>query len=322
MRLHQRVGRLNRYGQLEKVEVLSMRNPDTVESRIWGLLNAKLAEIDKAFGAVMEQKEDIIQLVLGMAPDRAVQDIFAQAPSNADGPTLAKWFDAKAATIGGKDVVKTVKDVFGNVSRFNYQHVSAVLPRVDLPDLQSFLKNILAFRGRRLSAHDGVLDFITPSEWLDYGVLDRYEGLMLDRKPRNKKKIIGAGHKVFDKAVKDALTIKATVAASKSIKNHLLFFSVYDMVTDSTKENGTRYYACEVAPDGSLVQTLTDWEALKKLNAVSLESDVPLPANKLPEELKEKCIEALKAKLSGDEFAPQLPVIALDAAMLAAGETC
>ena len=70
------------------------------------------------------------------------------------------------------------------------------------------------------------------------------------------------------------------------------------------------------------VQTLTDWEALKKLNAVSLESDVPLPANKLPEELKEKCIEALKAKLSGDEFAPQLPVIALDAAMLAAGETC
>lgn len=322
MRLHQRVGRLNRYGQLEKVEVLSMRNPDTVESRIWGLLNAKLAEIDKAFGAVMEQKEDIIQLVLGMAPDHAVQDIFAQAPSNADGPTLAKWFDAKAATIGGKDVVKTVKDVFGNVARFNYQHVSAVLPRVDLPDLQSFLKNILALRGRRLSAHDGELDFKTPSEWLDYGVLDRYEGLMLDRKPRNKKKIIGAGHKIFDKSVKDALTIKATVAASKSIKNHLLFFSVYDMVTDSTNENGTRYYACEVAPDGSLIQTLTDWEALKILNAVSLESDVPLPAKKLPEELTETCIEALKAKLSGDEFAPQRPAITLDAAMLAAGETC
>ena len=145
---------------------------------------------------------------------------------------------------------------------------------------------------------------------------------MLDRKPRNKRKIIGAGHKVFDKAVKDALTIKATVAASKSLKNHLLFFSVYDMVTDSTKENGTRYYACEVAPDGSLIQTLTDWEALKILNAVSHESDVPFPSTELQEGVKEKCIEALKAKLSGDEFAPQLPVIALDAAMLAAGETC
>jgi len=319
MRLHQRVGRLNRYGQLEKVEVLSMRNPDTVESRIWNLLNAKLAEIDKAFGAVMDQKEDIVQLVLGMAPDRAVQDIFAQAPRNADGPTLAKWFDAKAATIGGKDVVKTVKDVFGNVSRFNYQQVSAALPRVDLPDLQSFLKNILAFRGRRLSVRDGSLDFITPAEWLDYGVLERYEGLVLDRKPKNKKKIIGAGHKVFDKAVEDAVKIKATVAASKSITNHLLFFSVYDQVTDSSKEKGARYFACEVTADGAVVRTLADWEALKILNDVSLESDVSLPSNRLPEGVKEKCIEALKAKMSGDEFAPQLPVIALDAALLAAG---
>lgn len=317
MRLHQRVGRLNRYGQLEKVEVLSMRNPDTVESRIWTLLNAKLVEIDRAFGAVMDQKEDIIQLVLGMAPDHAVQNIFAQAPRNADGPTLAKWFDAKAATIGGKDVVKTVKDVFGNVSRFNYQHVSTVLPRVDLPDLQPFLKNILAFRGRRLSVRDGAFDFITPAEWLDYGVLDRYEGLVLDRKPKNKKKIMGAGHKVFDKAVQDALKIKATVSASKAIKNHLLFFSVYDQVTDSAEEKGARYYACEVALDGSLVRTLSDWETLKILNVVSLESDVSLPTHKLPDGVKARCIEALKEKLAGDEFAPHLPVISLDAALLA-----
>lgn len=194
------------------------------------------------------------------------------------------------------------------------------MPRVDLPDLQPFLKNILAFRGRRLSVRDGVLDFITPAEWLDYGVLDRYEGLALDRKPKNKKKIIGAGHKVFDKAVEDALKIKATVAASKSIKNHLLFFSVYDQVTDSAKEKGARYYACEVAADGAIVRALSDWEALKALNNVSLESDVSLPSNKLPEGAKEKCVETLKAKLAGDEFAPRLPVIALDAALLAAGE--
>lgn len=34
MRLHQRVGRLNRYGQKQRVEVRSFRNPDTVETRI------------------------------------------------------------------------------------------------------------------------------------------------------------------------------------------------------------------------------------------------------------------------------------------------
>ena len=32
MRLHQRVGRLNRYGQTKQVEVITLRNPDTVSS--------------------------------------------------------------------------------------------------------------------------------------------------------------------------------------------------------------------------------------------------------------------------------------------------
>ena len=35
MRLHQRVGRLSRYGQTDPVDVVTVRNPDTVESRIW-----------------------------------------------------------------------------------------------------------------------------------------------------------------------------------------------------------------------------------------------------------------------------------------------
>jgi hypothetical protein len=295
-----------------------MRNPDTVESRIWNLLNAKLVEIDKAFGAVMEQKEDITQLVLGMASDSVIQDIFAQAPRNADDTTLARWFDVKAATIGGKDIVKTVKDVFGNVSRFNYDQVSKLLPRVDLADLQPFFKNILSFRGRRLSVRDGALEFITPSEWMDYGVLDRYDGLVLNRKPKNKKKILGAGHKVFDKAINDALKIKATIAASASIKNHLLFFTVYDQVTDTSKESGVRYYACEIAKDGAVVRVLADWEVLKVLNGVSLESDVSLPIDKLPDGSKERCVEMLKNKLLNDEFSPQIPVMSLDAAIFSA----
>ena len=63
MRLHQRVGRLNRYGQTKLVEVLTLRNDDTVESMIWDKLNEKLALINKALAAVMEEPEDMLQLV-------------------------------------------------------------------------------------------------------------------------------------------------------------------------------------------------------------------------------------------------------------------
>ena len=67
MRLHQRVGRLNRYGQKYPVEVVTLRNPDTVESRIWDKLNEKLKRIMLALGNAMEEPEDLLQLVLGMA---------------------------------------------------------------------------------------------------------------------------------------------------------------------------------------------------------------------------------------------------------------
>jgi len=63
MRLHQRVGRLNRYGQKNQVEVITLRNPDTVESRIWDRLNQKINSIMIALGGAMDEPEDLLQLV-------------------------------------------------------------------------------------------------------------------------------------------------------------------------------------------------------------------------------------------------------------------
>ena len=66
MRLHQRVGRLNRYGQKKQVEVIVLRNPETVEGRIWEILQEKMNEIMLALGHAMDEPEDFLQLVLGM----------------------------------------------------------------------------------------------------------------------------------------------------------------------------------------------------------------------------------------------------------------
>lgn len=61
MRLHQRVGRLNRYGQQRPVEVVSLRNPDTVEAMIWQKLEQKLNSIMRALGSAMDEPEDLMQ---------------------------------------------------------------------------------------------------------------------------------------------------------------------------------------------------------------------------------------------------------------------
>ena len=91
---------------------------------------------------------------------------------------------------------------------------------------------------------------------------------------------------------------------------------MYDQVTDAAKENGSRYYACEISRDGSLLRILSDWEVLRLLNEVAVESDAALPVKKLPDGVLACCTAAIKEKLAGDDFAPHVPVFALDAALL------
>lgn len=78
MRLHQRVGRLNRYGQKRLVDVVTIRNPSTVESRIWGKLEMKLGHIMEALRHAMDEPEDLMQMVLGMAGPNFFNELFAE----------------------------------------------------------------------------------------------------------------------------------------------------------------------------------------------------------------------------------------------------
>lgn len=317
MRLHQRVGRLNRYGQKQRVEVRSFRNPDTVETRIWDKLNEKLESINLAFNAVMEQKEDMFQLVLGMASLHEIQNLFAEAPKNADEETLSNWFNAKSGTIGGKDVVRTVQQVFGNAARFDFHQVSSILPRVDLKDLLPFWKNLMSFKHRRLCIEGDLISFKTPDDWKDFGIFPEYENLQFTRKPREKKNILGAGHKVFEKGMKDALAIVSSVAIAPGCSADYLVCSVCDKVTDGTEEKGFRIYACEIG-EGRSVKVLSDWEFLLVLNDISPSAAVPGggTARAFPKSLFDDCEAAVLERVRSDEFAPKLPAIAFVGALL------
>jgi hypothetical protein len=139
MRLHQRVGRLSRYGQQRLVSVYILRNPETVEGRIWDLLNEKLDRIQLALSSVMEEQENISQLAIGMTGNSVFNELFSGA-QGLSGDRLGAWFDQAAATLGGRDVIETARELLGNVSRFDFQQIGKDLPKVDLPDLENFLR--------------------------------------------------------------------------------------------------------------------------------------------------------------------------------------
>lgn len=271
MRLHQRVGRLSRYGQKRPVSVYILRNPDTVEARIWDLLNAKLERIQLALSSVMEEKEDIAQLVVGITGSSMFNELFAGA-EGISRDRLNSWFDQATATLGGRDVVETVRDLLGNVSKFDFQQVGKDLPKADLPDLERFFALAVSRHGRRVLRRDDGLEVKAPEEWRaqSYAVRDKYEGLVFDRNLRGKNaasRVLGVGHVLFDIALQEARTRSANLAHVNGLQSPLLIVSVEDEVTGT----GTLVHRLVfgIRENQGKVEVLRDWELLQFINTLT-----------------------------------------------------
>ena len=286
MRLHQRVGRLSRYGQAEPVDVVTVRNPDTVESRIWDLLDEKLARINLAFQGAMDDPEDIRQLVIGMASPGMFTPVFADAAPLLSGQTLRDWFDTCTATFGGADAVDTVRNLVGHVARFDFGAVAGQIPQVDLPDLVPFFKAVLAARGRRPDqTADLRLSFRPPDEWKDdftISAVDRYN-LLFAREPRPKdgEDVAGVGLRVVDRAVRDAVNLPAAFGAIMGLDAPIFVFAVRDRITGADGPIRTVIVGVQADADGAWT-LLHDWELIRHLNPLADKPRSPVLADGHP----------------------------------------
>jgi len=275
MRLHQRVGRLNRHGQKECVEVITLRNPQTVESRIWDKLNAKIENIMRALTHAMDDPDDMFQLVLGMTPTSFFNETFSDG-SGVSKENFSDWFNAKTAEFGGKDVIDTVKNLVGNSAKFDFQEVSSQIPRVDLEDLKPFVLSMLTLNGKRVSKekdlnNETLISFKTPEGWRNEpGVRRVYEGMCFNRNYRGKdatQKIIGVGHMVVDKAIAQAKSSSACLMTSDGIKRPYFIFRIIDRVTDTGGTVRSGVAAVITSADGSNdLELLKDWHLMGRLN--------------------------------------------------------
>lgn len=275
MRLHQRVGRLNRYGQHQQVEVMTLRNPDTVESIIWDRLNQKIRSITLALGQVMDEPEDLLQLVLGMTSPSFFREVFAEAHT-VPRRSLGDWFDQKTARFGGRDAIETVRDLVGNSVTFDFQQVSSQLPRVDLPALRSFVVTMLTLNGRRSQDDSDGLSFITPEVWLDEpGIRRRYHRMVFDRQDQSKdaaQRILGVGHRVVDHAIRQAKASSASIAAlpAQSLGSPIFAFRISDRVTSESRVVRSIVAGIELDLTGKQSDVLLrDWELLARLNELA-----------------------------------------------------
>ena len=271
MRLHQRVGRLSRYGQTRPVRVYILRNSETVEARIWDLLNEKLERIQRALSSVMEEQEDIAQMVVGLAGNAFFNELFTGG-HGLSGDRLAAWFDKSTATLGGRDVVDTVRELLGSVSQFDFQQVGEDLPRVDLPDLGVFFSRAVARHGRRVFRRDDGMEIRTPDLWnsRSYAIREKYNGLVFDRDLRGANaasRVLGVGHALFDIALEEAQNLPVNLACIDGLKAPLLVVKVEDEITGTGALVDSLIFG--VSQMGDQVQVLRDWELLTVLNSLT-----------------------------------------------------
>ncbi|MGK5095557.1 DEAD/DEAH box helicase [Deltaproteobacteria bacterium TL4] len=277
MRLHQRVGRLNRHGQKKRVEVITIRNPQTVESRIWDKLNEKIENIMQAMKHAMDDPDDLFQLVLGMTSTSFFNEIFSEG-SKVSKDNFSDWFNAKTSEFGGKNIINTVQDLVGNSAKFDFQTVSSQIPRVDLEDMKPFVLSMLSINGKRVTKENDVngevlITFKTPENWCNEpGVRKIYEEMCFNRNYRGKnatQRILGVGHMVVDKAIAQARSTSACLMTTDGIKKPHFVFRITDRVTDTGGAVRAVIATVVVSKDSvNDLELLKDWHLLTLLNSL------------------------------------------------------
>lgn len=296
MRLHQRIGRLYRYGQMQTVEVVTLRNPDTIEADIWSKLEEKMQRIQVALSGVMEEQEDLFPMVLGMTAPSLWTEIFSQAPTIPE-ETLSSWFDSKTKRFGGQDALNAVRGLVGHCASFDYNEIAEQLLNVDLPVLRPFFTGMLTWNHRQVKATEEGLAFRTPDSWSGIGIKTNYEGLIFDRNfagSNAEQRIIGIGHPLLKCALEQARKIESSIALvpSSLLLSPLVVFSISDRVTESSGSIRAVVVGVDFTDPPQLRQ---DYEIIHLLNALMQPSlkraepakEAPMPASNLQNWLEE-----------------------------------
>jgi len=121
MDVEQRIGRIHRYGQTDTAQIYNLVLGDTIEGKIFILLDDKLKDIAKALGKVDEHgnvAEDLRSQILGQLSERVnYQQLYSQALQD---PELKRTrIELEAAMQNAAEARDVVFELFQDLDRFS-----------------------------------------------------------------------------------------------------------------------------------------------------------------------------------------------------------
>jgi len=206
MAVEQRIGRLHRFGQHETVQVYNLVAEDTVEERIYFLLEEKLREIAQTIGKVDERGdvvEDFRSEILGfLGSSPNYQELYKRALVDRDYHRTE--VEIAEALQRAREASEALRALTQDLDSFNLEHYRHLQGQFTLADLRKFIeKSIVRMGGAFVPLGDETYRIDTPPSIREQsrGVLLRYDAATFDRDVAMRRKrveFMGLGHPLVD----------------------------------------------------------------------------------------------------------------------------
>ena len=205
MAVEQRIGRIHRYGQQDTVQVYNLVAEDTIEQRIYDLLEEKLLDIartigkvDPVTGAVAEDFRGEILGFLGSAPN--YQELYRKALVDRDYRRTAEELAQMVQTAA--KATQALKSLAQDLTAFNLEHYRELQGELTLADLKTFVEAGVLRLGGTFIPDGDFYRIETPQSLLDYrNVAARYDTACFRRDVAMRRKsaeFMGIGHPLVD----------------------------------------------------------------------------------------------------------------------------
>ena len=303
MAVEQRIGRIHRYGQEETVQVYNLLAEDTVEERIYGLLDTKLADIARSIGKVDERgqaaedfRSDILGL-LGSRPD--YQDLYKRALVDRD---YRRTEVELAAMIEEANRAREALAVLSQVlTSFNLDSYRKIEGHHSLDELGAWLRAMVLDMGGAAIPDGPFWTFHVPEALQrKYHLAPRFEGVCFDRatalRARNCE-LGGLGHPLVDALVAEAKDPPFTGSVSRMGSGGEIVARYLVKFEDETGKASSRVLTFKALPGQEPVnQERLEWMAGVNQDAVA---SVAKPLVELPDGIEEKFSRVLQDFIIG-----------------------
>lgn len=208
MAIEQRIGRIHRYGQQDTVQVYNLIAEETIEEKIYKLLESKLYEIAQQIGKLDpetgEASEDFRSEILGFlgsSPDYL--ELYKRALIDKDYDRTEN--DIKTALQQAKEASEALSSLTQDLHSFDLQSYLNLEGKFTLKNLETFMTKALIRLGGSILPDGEFFKVETPEILLSYpGILPRYNNVTFDREKSMRKKsaeLFGLGNPLVNATI-------------------------------------------------------------------------------------------------------------------------